>query len=74
MELKINIDDDEAYFLYHCLNAFGADFHLILNGEMTFEDLQKSYDKDINHIRDDMEIFNKFAFNVKKELEYHFRK
>lgn len=55
--------------LYQSLNAFRADFELILNNKMTFNELQRSYDKDIGNIKRDMEIFCKFSFLMCHEID-----
>lgn len=68
---KIFDGDLELEDLYNSLDKFRADFELILGGSMTFNDLQRCFDKNLRNIKYDMRIFCKMAYLMNKEIDKH---
>ena len=73
MKITIDIDDKDVYQLYHALNGFRSDFELINDGEMSFTDLQKTYNKGTRDLKEDMESIIRFAFAVTREMDRNLR-
>lgn len=69
MKVTIDIDDKDVDQLYHALNGFRSDFELINDGEMSFTDLQNTYNKGTRHLKEDMESIIRFAFAVTREMD-----